>query len=180
MKTCIKCNQTKPIELFATSLNRKKERVYLNSCKECMREYKKSHYKNNKQTYLDKSKRQREKNPDEYKEYMKNYYHSNKDTLKIKAKEYSQSERGKEIRKLCNKNYFSKENNRFKHYARRKVKIAIEKGELVRPSLCEICKCEGNIQAHHHDYSKPLDVLWVCISCHENIHHLNEGNISLE
>lgn len=180
MKTCIKCNQSKPIDLFATSLNRKKERVYLNSCKECMREYKKSHYNANKQAYLDKAKKQREKNPEEYKKYLNEYYLQNKEDLKAKAKEYVKTEQGKEVRRKCNRNYFSKDINRFKHNARKKVLRALQKGTLIKPSECEVCGLELPLQAHHHDYSKPLDVRWVCIQCHENIHHLNEGNTSLE
>jgi predicted transcriptional regulator len=43
--------------------------------------------------------------------------------------------------------------------ARRKVKIPIGK-------LCDICNKWRAIQRHHPDYSKPLDVLFVCRSCH--------------
>jgi len=39
-------------------------------------------------------------------------------------------------------------------------------GRLDRPDECSICGAHGNIQAHHHDYSKPFDVVWVCQDCH--------------
>lgn len=37
----------------------------------------------------------------------------------------------------------------------------------------ESCKFCGNpkSQAHHHDYSRPLDVVWVCFKCHREKFH---------
>lgn len=52
-----------------------------------------------------------------------------------------------------------------------KVRYAIKAGWLV-PQPCEICDVD-NLQciiAHHQDYSKPLDVNWLCWSCHEYVH----------
>jgi len=47
------------------------------------------------------------------------------------------------------------------------VTVAIRKGDLVsRPCACG----EEETQAHHPDYSKPLEVMWVCRRCHHNIH----------
>ena len=51
--------------------------------------------------------------------------------------------------------------------AHKAVKNAVEAGELVKPSRCEWCGCEGTrIEAHHEDYSLPLHVDWICPSCH--------------
>lgn len=51
-----------------------------------------------------------------------------------------------------------------KRAARRKVSTEIEAGRLTRQP-CEAC---GNqrADAHHSDYSRPLDVSWFCRSCH--------------
>lgn len=52
-------------------------------------------------------------------------------------------------------------------YAKAQVAQAIRKGLLVRPDCCEWCGKTGcKIQAAHHDYSKPLEVAWLCRSCH--------------
>lgn len=39
-------------------------------------------------------------------------------------------------------------------------------GELVNPNVCSKCGATENIEAHHEDYSKPLDVTWLCHNCH--------------
>lgn len=43
---------------------------------------------------------------------------------------------------------------------------AIRYGRLVRPDHCERCGEKCYPDGHHHDYSKPLDVEWLCRSCH--------------
>ena len=60
----------------------------------------------------------------------------------------------------------------YKQNARIKVQQAILQGKLVRPHICCMCHIENKkIQGHHKDYSKPLEVKWLCITCHSSIHH---------
>ena len=58
---------------------------------------------------------------------------------------------------------------------RRAVRTAIETGVMVVPSCCSKCGDypgrgrDGRrlLQAHHHQgYDYPLDVTWLCVSCH--------------
>jgi ribosomal protein S27AE len=51
-----------------------------------------------------------------------------------------------------------------KRAARRKVATEIEAGRLQRQS-CRSCGAT-KADAHHHDYSKPLDIQWLCRRCH--------------
>jgi len=60
-----------------------------------------------------------------------------------------------------------------KYYARQFVANAIRDGRLAKASTCYFCGCEGKLQAHHHDYSKPLDVFWLCTACHGKLHAIN-------
>ena len=43
---------------------------------------------------------------------------------------------------------------------------------LIKKMPCEICR-SNNVQAHHDDYSKPLEVRWLCVR-HHNDYHLLE------
>lgn len=45
---------------------------------------------------------------------------------------------------------------------------AIRDGRLIREP-CFMCGTE-KVEAHHVDYSKPLDVIWLCPMCHKRIH----------
>lgn len=59
------------------------------------------------------------------------------------------------------------------HYA---VSNAVRDGRLHKPDICERCQCPPAIrlEAHHHDYNKPLDVAWLCTDCHSEAHQLAE------
>lgn len=52
---------------------------------------------------------------------------------------------------------------------------AIEAGRIVRPTNCEDCGSDGLIHGHHDDYSKPLDVRWLCPRCHKAAHREMEA-----
>lgn len=54
-----------------------------------------------------------------------------------------------------------------KYYARRAVTNAIEYGRLVKEP-CSVCG-EQKVEAHHPDYSKPFEVVWVCKPHHAEL-----------
>ena len=49
---------------------------------------------------------------------------------------------------------------------------AIRRGRLVRPGICSVCRETCKPEAHHDDYSKPLEVRWLCRPCHCRHHRL--------
>lgn len=59
-----------------------------------------------------------------------------------------------------------------KRRAHNQVAYAVRTGKLTKLP-CEMC---GNpkSEAHHDDYSKPLDVRWLCRLCHTVIHYQPE------
>lgn len=55
-----------------------------------------------------------------------------------------------------------------KYRARNKTYAALKSGALVRKP-CVVCGAE-KVDAHHPDYSKPLEVIWVCRRHHVELH----------
>lgn len=53
--------------------------------------------------------------------------------------------------------------------AHQTVSRAIQSGRLKRQP-CEKCSSTKDIHGHHHDYSKPLEVEWLCRKCHTEVH----------
>jgi hypothetical protein len=51
---------------------------------------------------------------------------------------------------------------------------AIRDGRLIRPGSCSLCDKQCKPEAHHDDYSRPLDVRWLCRSCHCRHHRLEQ------
>lgn len=59
--------------------------------------------------------------------------------------------------------------------AHRAANRAQGKGLIQRPDACETCSRTGlRLHKHHSDYSKPLDVAWLCTRCHMRL-HADEG-----
>lgn len=74
-------------------------------------------------------------------------------------------------------NHFHRNGPTSEKRAHRAVDRAIKKGIIQRPSNCDrcgrLCVSANNrpqIEAHHEDYAKPLDVQWLCRSCHFKRH----------
>jgi len=87
-----------------------------------------------------------------------------------RSKKYRATPVGKE--KVYNAVYRSTKKHWDKMLARQKVRWALKSGKLTKPALCSQCKANYPLEAHHDDYSKPLEVRWVCRGCHANIHRL--------
>lgn len=74
----------------------------------------------------------------------------------------------KESNLAYQKRYAAKFPERVK--ARETVNNAVKAGKIIRPTLCQDCGNGGRLHGHHADYSKPLSVEWLCVSCHRRRH----------
>ena len=54
--------------------------------------------------------------------------------------------------------------------ARRVLNHHLRDAGVARPMECSKCENIGGIQAHHEDYTRPLDVDWLCTTCHTERH----------
>ena len=103
------------------------------------------------------------------------YYVSHRTKILEWRQKYDQShktERAKynqsSVRKAtCNKSQKKmRENHPENSAAHSAVQYAVKVGELIRPWYCELCFITCQPEAHHEDYSKPLEVDWLCKKCH--------------
>ncbi len=175
-KRCSKCLTEKPIsDFYKTPSNRD---GHFGRCKTCVIA---------QQTAWNKTEdgkasmaKFREENPTYFKEYQKAYGVSEKG-IAIR-REYRQTDKWKANKKAyLLRRYGGEEGLRKARRAQlkaaetpekinawRKSDRAVRSGKLKR----QPCAC-GNPKAekHHEDYSKPLDVIWLCARCHGKLHH---------
>lgn len=61
----------------------------------------------------------------------------------------------------------SNRKHRARRLARKRVQGALATGMLVPPPICEACgQPSTRLEAHHEDYTRPLDVIWLCKKDH--------------
>lgn len=61
-------------------------------------------------------------------------------------------------------------NDSLHFHAREMVSNAIKLGWITRASECSQCSSTEKIEGHHEDYTRPLDVIWLCFKCHRILH----------
>ena len=142
--------------------------------------YLKNYYKENREKRRLQLQEWRKANPEKNKEYSKK--HREKNAEKIEKCRKTPEARAKMLNavknwRLKNKERhleterIKKDRNKFKINSRFKVTNAVRRGHMIRPNKCEKCMKECKPEAHHNDYSKPLEVQWFCRVCHNKIHN---------
>lgn len=87
----------------------------------------------------------------------------------VKAHREAHPERELDTRlKACAKNPTHKNANMA-------VDAALRCGRLKKTERCQGCGRSGDetrLSAHHYDYTRPLDVIWLCAACHRPVDHV--------
>ena len=134
------------------------------------REYARNNYAKNPEKEKERVKKWKEKNPERYKEiYIKCYKQNlekNREKARRRSRNWYESNKEKALE------YFkqNREKNKNKIKARYTLANALKNGKIMKSLNCDECKIKEKLQAHHHDYSKPLDVIWLCTTCHAKVH----------
>jgi hypothetical protein len=148
VKVCFKCGEPKPLDAFYR--HPMMADGHLGKCKECARA---DVIKNR----LDKI--------DHYRSFDK--LRASLPHRVAARKEYAQTANGKAARRRARKKSWRKFPER--RTATLAVGNAIRDGRLIRQP-CMFCGAWA--QAHHPDYSRPLDVVWLCHQHHLEAHRL--------
>lgn len=154
-KVCRSCKRGLLFSLFSPC---KKGIFGLHSqCKECRNAYRKQYRRSNSEKVREIQRRYNKTHHEEIREKMKRW---------IAANPSHYTEHSRKFRK--------------RHPERNRVYQAtwnaISRGKLKRPAQCEACGQLGKVQAHHWDYSRPLDVQWLCMPCHRKADEERRAN----
>lgn len=146
MKSCFKCGAEKALDAFYR--HPQMPDGHLNKCRECT----KIDVRQNRAAKLDY-----------YQEYdrKRGLLPHRKLGNKHRAPNYT------EKRREWSKHYYFENAERAK--AHTMVGNAVRAGKLM-PKPCERCGFAIGVQAHHEDYSKPMDVIWFCTKHHGERH----------
>ncbi len=109
--------------------------------------------KNHKEECIIAQKEFHKKNPNYSKEHRKKWRKENPEKYQEQRKRWREKNKDNPSEKI-------------KASSRRKANYKIELKEK-----CEICEVNKAIERHHNDYSKPLETISVCKSCHLNINN---------
>jgi len=174
MKTCKKCGDAKPESEYYRRHN---------SCKECVKARVRANRAANAEHYKEFD-RQRANNPDRVAARLAYSKTVAGKASHAKAREkFANSKKGKEWRAKYQASDHAKslhlaatyrwiEKYPEKKAAQIKLNNAKRAGKIVEQP-CEVCGTTESIEAHHDDYSKPLDVRWLCTKHHAE-HHRRE------
>lgn len=182
-KECTGCREAKPYESFHRN-RRNKADGRQNRCKTCRASEVKAWNERNKERAAANAKRWAEENPEKRREISRRYAQRNPEKVAHRTRVYRETHRAQ---KAQSAREFRKQNpervaeweararNRSpeKTQARFLVQRAVSNGKLVKPECCEDCGKtvpKRGLHGHHEDYSKPLDVEWLCPACHTKRH----------
>lgn len=151
MKVCTGCSQAKPINDFYKA--KSNADGYANRCKECA----KAAARQNRMNRLDEAR--------EYDRQRANLPHRvHARTQYCKTDAYTASHAKSCVRYSIN------------HKDRRSAQVAtnnaVRDGRLKPWPVCAVPECDCSPEAHHPDYSRPLDVVWLCDKHHKAAHKL--------
>ena len=129
--------------------------------------YMKEYRQKNKVRINAKNKEWRDRNKEKSNSYSRKWYTQNPVQSHTRTKRWRQ--KNLELARSYTRDWERK--NPEKRRAHFLVLTAVRNGTLERPTSCSCCgTAESVIQGHHEDYSKPLDVIWLCRKCHKQKH----------
>ena len=106
-------------------------------------------------------KERRASDPDRYRLRAKEWRKKNPSSVRISSR-------------LAHAKWYLDQENKNKRRVERLFRRNQGRLGIVRPEKCSICGEVAETIAHHSDYDKPFDVIWMCRHCH-SVWHRNRG-----
>jgi hypothetical protein len=151
-KVCISCKLTAPI--FDFYKHPMMADGHLNKCKTCCKKHANEHRANNLEAVR--------------------AYDRSRSMLphRVAARDlYQQTDAGKLAHQQANKRW--QELQPIRRAANLILGRAVKNRRIIKPNLCQAQDCtETKLEAHHPDYDRPLDVVWLCNKHHRECHKL--------
>ena len=194
MKKCPNCKRELSLDNFGKDHRRSSGlRIY---CKECQRRQNRESYQRN----LVKARQQKRAYAATHREEQRarsaRWYrlHSDEHYLKSAVNRKAHPERGRIYDRRWRERHPDKDHQRRALYnahhtetireiarqtrkdhpewvrAHKAVAYALKTGKLTRSPTCQHCGKKRFTHAHHDDYQRQLDVLWLCARCHRQLH----------
>jgi hypothetical protein len=148
-------------------------------CKYCDKDKSNSDFRKHsrkcKQCQDDYTRRWRAEHPEHYRRTRLAWLKKNKDQQKQYHRERYFGGRYKRAKNHIQNQKEWVNRNREKRNAAAAVQRAVKAGLISKPTHCEMCSLPAYLVGHHEDYSKRLEVKWICQSCHRYIHGLHKA-----
>lgn len=157
---CKRCNKCKRIKLLSEFYYRK-EKAPFSICIKCENRRRGYYQLKYPEKERERQRDWRAKNLEKYQKHKREYFQKRKKSLSPDK-----------WRSMRRKAYYNQPLEARK--AHDKINNSIRAGRFKRPPTCSKCNSKRP-EAHHEDYSKPLDVLWLCRACHMR-HHRNKND----
>lgn len=110
-----------------------------------------------------------------YAKKMQEYYAKNPEKFRARRKKWREAHPEKERTIRLRSQEKNAEQQKCRQELYKYLKREMRKSNRIRPTHCA---CGNpNPQGHHHDYSKPLDVVWLCHACHAVEHRKHTWQI---
>ena len=125
-----------------------------------------THYQKYREAHLQERKRYYYRHREKCLEYDREYYQKNRERILARKKRHRQEHHDEILRKQREYREKTKEKKKAQNLAHTSIPL---------DDKCSSCGSTENLERHHPDYSKPLEVVTLCQSCHKRIHRSGDA-----
>jgi hypothetical protein len=182
MKKCKICGKEKKFRDFWK--NTQSKDGLRSNCILCLKTKNKEYNQKNKEKISDAHSKYYLKNREKVLKYASEYREKNSEKIRLSQHRYYYSRTPERIKQVLENSRRHRKTEKNKEWCRKYTRLkneeykartllgnAVRDGKILKPDRCTICDLIGKVDGHHKDYSKPLEVIWLCRKCHVAIHN---------